>query len=211
MGYAAGEETHNKNGIEENQPPAMTKPTTHILVQSSLVVTSTLLMLFAFPLLANAIDHPIDHAILGIPIPVPDARYFISGGLCAATSHGIATPIDVVKTRIQANPAEFDGVGLLGATQSILDQDGPRALLGGLGPTVVGYGLEGAVKFGLYESFKPIFAALLHLDSDTVPFLAASIVAGAAASFMLLPLERTRIRIVTDPKFQPDGLVSSCF
>jgi solute carrier family 25 phosphate transporter 3 len=165
-------------------------------------------MCLAFPLVANAIDHPVDHAILGIAIPVPDARYFISGGVCAAASHGVATPIDVVKTRIQANPAEFDGMGLLGATQSILDQDGPSALLGGLGPTVVGYGLEGAVKFGLYESFKPIFASLLHLDSDTVPFLAASIVAGAAASFMLLPLERTRVRIVTDPTFKPDGLVS---
>jgi len=49
------------------------------------------------PLIACAIDHPVDHDILNIPIPVPDFRYFISGGLCAATSHGITTPIDVVK------------------------------------------------------------------------------------------------------------------
>lgn len=51
----------------------------------------------AAPLIACAIDHPVDHDILNIPIPVPDFRYFISGGLCAATSHGITTPIDVVK------------------------------------------------------------------------------------------------------------------
>ena len=33
-----------------------------------------------------------------------DYRYFVAGGTCAAISHGITTPIDVVKTRIQANP-----------------------------------------------------------------------------------------------------------
>ena len=33
-----------------------------------------------------------------------DYRYFVAGGTCAAISHGITTPIDVVKTKIQANP-----------------------------------------------------------------------------------------------------------
>ena len=33
-----------------------------------------------------------------------DYRYFVAGGTCAAISHGITTPIDVVKTRIQADP-----------------------------------------------------------------------------------------------------------
>ena len=40
-----------------------------------------------------------------------DYRYFVAGGTCAAFSHGITTPIDVVKTRLQANPevsTEFD-------------------------------------------------------------------------------------------------------
>jgi hypothetical protein len=32
-----------------------------------------------------------------------DYRYFIAGGTCAAFSHGITTPIDVVKTRIQSD------------------------------------------------------------------------------------------------------------
>jgi Mitochondrial carrier protein len=33
-----------------------------------------------------------------------DYRYFVAGGTCAAFSHGITTPIDVIKTKMQANP-----------------------------------------------------------------------------------------------------------
>lgn len=33
-----------------------------------------------------------------------DYRFFVAGGVCAATSHGITTPIDVVKTKMQARP-----------------------------------------------------------------------------------------------------------
>ena len=48
---------------------------------------------------AIAIDHPVDFRSLNIPNPIPDAdpRYFISGGVCAAASHGFTTPIDVGK------------------------------------------------------------------------------------------------------------------
>lgn len=71
-----------------------------------------------------------------------DYRYFVAGGTCAAISHGITTPIDVVKTRIQADSAKFNK-GMADATMTILKEDGAQALLGGLGPTVVGYGIEG--------------------------------------------------------------------
>lgn len=38
-----------------------------------------------------------------------DYRYFVAGGVCAATSHGITCPIDVVKTKIQAEPEVRSG------------------------------------------------------------------------------------------------------
>lgn len=166
-----------------------------------------LLTVFTFPFIAAAIDHPVDHALLGIPIPVPDPRYFVSGGLCAALSHGVTTPIDVVKTRIQSEPEVFNE-GIVSATKAIVSQDGVGALLGGLGPTVVGYAVEGAMKFGLYESLKPTFAQFLPTDDVAVAYLGASVVAGAAASLLLCPMEHTRIRLVTEPSFAK-GLVSS--
>jgi solute carrier family 25 phosphate transporter 3 len=150
-----------------------------------------------------------DYSVLGIPLPIPDARYFLSGGICAAASHGVTVPLDVVKTRIQADPDQFSG-GLWDSCRRLIQQEGPETLLSGLAPTVVGYGMEGAAKFGLYESLKPIFASIITVGNHelTIPYLAASVVAGASASLMLCPLEQTRIRLVTDPSFSEEGLVS---
>ena len=52
------------------------------------------------------------------------------------------------------------------------------------GPTVVGYGLEGALKFGFYETFKGLFKSLT--PSQFVNFLMASVVAGGVASVVLV-------------------------
>ena len=51
----------------------------------------------------------------------------------------------MVKTKIQSDPKKFNE-GMLKATGTIVKEEGPGALLAGLGPTVVGYGIEGAVK-----------------------------------------------------------------
>lgn len=64
----------------------------------------------------------------------------------------------VVKTKIQLDP-ELEGLSLREATQKIVEEEGPGELLVGLGPTVIGYGIEGALKFGLYESLKPFLSA----------------------------------------------------
>lgn len=188
---------------EHQREPSFPTTRDHCVLGSVLLPMAVI----AVPFIAAAIDHPVDHALLGVPIPVPDPRYFVSGGLCAAVSHGITTPIDVVKTRIQAEPEVFNE-GLISATKSILEKDGASALLSGLGPTVVGYALEGAMKFGLYESLKPTFADWLPANDVAAAYLGASVVAGAVASFLLCPMEHTRIRLVTDPTFAT-GLVST--
>lgn len=136
-----------------------------------------------------------------------DYRYFVAGGTCAAISHGITTPIDVIKTRKQSDPAKYNK-GMLATATSILKTDGPNALMGGLGPTVVGYGIEGAMKFGVYEVMKPVFAALLS-DNTALAYLLASVVAGAVAAVLLCPMESTRIRIVTDPAYSDKGLLTA--
>ena len=130
-----------------------------------------------------------------------DPRFFLAGGASAAFSHGITTPVDVVKTKQQPEP-ELYNVGIQQAALSIVEKEGPGELLVGLGPTVVGYGIEGALKFGVYESLKPTFLALFGGNVDPAePYLAAAVCAGALASIILCPMEETRIRLVTDANF----------
>mmetsp|Transcript_55687 Transcript_55687/g.111656 ORF Transcript_55687/g.111656 Transcript_55687/m.111656 type:complete len:318 (-) Transcript_55687:122-1075(-) len=134
-----------------------------------------------------------------------DWRFFAAGGISAATSHGITTPIDVVKTKMQLSPAKY-GSNVGKAAALLVKEEGMAILATGLAPTVVGYGIEGALKFGFYELFKPIFGELT--PSKFLNFLLASVVAGAVASVVLCPCEDARIRMVGDPSFA-DGLADA--
>jgi len=134
-----------------------------------------------------------------------DWRYFVAGGLCAATSHGITTPIDVIKTRMQQMPGKYTK-GVLAAAKDIVAAEGAGFLLAGLGPTVIGYGLEGALKFGVYESCKKLFATVtIH---QFINFLLASVVAGAVASIVLCPMEEARIKMVGDKSWAHENTLS---
>ena len=93
--------------------------------------------------------------------------------------------------------------------------DGPAALLTGVAPTVVGYGLEGACKFGVYEALKPASAPLLASlglgadQSAAAGPVAAAVVAGGLASLVLAPAEATRIRMVSEPSYASLGLLGA--
>jgi len=140
-----------------------------------------------------------------------DYRYFVAGGTCAAFSHGITTPIDVVKTKLQANPEKYKGKGLVSATLQICrdkEEGGPTALLNGLGPTILGYGIEGAMKFGCYEVAKPILTSLLGDSRTVLAFVLASLIAGSIAAVLLVPMESLRIKQVTDPSYRDDTILT---
>mmetsp|Transcript_5703 Transcript_5703/g.12539 ORF Transcript_5703/g.12539 Transcript_5703/m.12539 type:complete len:425 (+) Transcript_5703:212-1486(+) len=128
-----------------------------------------------------------------------DPRFFIAGGASAAISHGVTTPIDVVKTKMQSD-STLANFSPSEAALKIIEDEGPNALAVGLGPTVIGYGIEGAVKFGVYESLKPLFLSSFAGGSSEA-YLASAVCAGAMASVILCPMEETRIRLVTDPTF----------
>lgn len=61
--------------------------------------------------------------------------------------------IDVVKTRIQIDPA-YKKLNMLTGTRYVVATEGPRALLTGFGPTAVGYLIQGGAKFAGYEYWK---------------------------------------------------------
>jgi len=145
---------------------------------------------------------------------VYDLAYFLkgalAGGICCAVTHGALCPVDVVKTRIQLDPVTFNR-GLIGGFKQIIEAEGMKGLATGLGPTVVGYFIQGWFKFGGVEFFKIQFAKNLGdekaWNNKTAIYLASSAMAEFIADIFLCPLEATRIRLVSQPTFA-SGLIS---
>lgn len=102
------------------------------------------------------------------------------------------------------------------ATLEIVKSGGPFALLAGLGPTFIGYLIEGGVKFGVYEVSKPAtqrfvsamatFFSTPALDSKILSLVLCGLISGTAASLMLSPMEALRIRMVSDAAFSDKNL-----
>ncbi|TXT08825.1 hypothetical protein VHUM_02953 [Vanrija humicola] len=138
------------------------------------------------------------------------ARFALAGALGCAITHGALTPVDVVKTRIQLEPEVYNK-GMINAFKQIISKEGAGALLTGLGPTVVGYALQGAFKFGGYEFWKKTAIDYLGVEKASqnrqAIYLGASGIAEFFADIVLCPLEATRIRLVSQPSFA-SGLTS---
>jgi len=137
------------------------------------------------------------------------ARFAFAGAVCCAVTHGAVTPVDVVKTRIQLDPQKYNK-GMIDGFRQVIKNEGAGALLTGVGPTVLGYFLQGAFKFGGYEFFKKQFVGAIGADKApdyrTGIYLGASACAEFFADIALCPLEATRIRLVSQPTFA-SGLV----
>jgi len=137
------------------------------------------------------------------------ARFAFAGAMCCSLTHGAVTPVDVVKTRIQLEPTVYNK-GMISAFRQVVAAEGAGALLTGFGPTVAGYFLQGAFKFGGYEFWKKTFIDTLGAESAsrnrTAVYIASSAIAEFFADVALCPLEATRIRLVSQPTFA-SGLV----
>ncbi|KAM3430800.1 hypothetical protein MY4824_007480 [Beauveria thailandica] len=132
------------------------------------------------------------------------SRFALAGAICCSVTHGALTPVDVVKTRIQLDPATYNR-GMIGGFRQVVQNEGAGALLTGFGPTAAGYFLQGALKFGGYEFFKKQAINQLGYETAsnnrTAVYLASSGLAEFFADIALCPLEATRIRLVSEPTF----------
>ncbi|KAE8407226.1 mitochondrial phosphate carrier protein [Aspergillus pseudonomiae] len=132
------------------------------------------------------------------------SRYAVAGGICCSFTHAVLTPIDVVKTRIQLNP-QWYRQGILSSLRQVTVQEGAAALTTGFGPTVIGYFLQGACKFGGYEFFKKLTVDAIGQDAASRNRNAVYLTSSATAEFfgdvLLCPFEAVRIRLVSQPTF----------
>ncbi|KAI0545988.1 mitochondrial phosphate carrier protein [Xylaria curta] len=132
------------------------------------------------------------------------SRYALAGAVCCSFTHAILTPIDIIKTRIQVDPLTYNR-GISGGLRQVVAGEGAGALATGLGPTVAGYFLQGALKFGGYEFLKTraidTFGYETACNNRYAIYLGSSAIAEIAGDIVLCPFEAVRIRLVSQPGF----------
>ena len=74
-------------------------------------------------------------------------------------THTLVIPLDVVKTRMQTNPGEYNGV--FDGAATITREEGIGALLLGTQATIVGYLWYGISVYPSYAFFKRFIATSL--------------------------------------------------
>ncbi|KLO17273.1 mitochondrial carrier [Schizopora paradoxa] len=91
------------------------------------------------------------------------------GGLVASV---VTCPLDVIKTKLQAQHARHGDIaykGIASTVKHILRVDGLRGMYRGLGPTILGYLPTWAIYFAVYDSIKTRFGDTPLGISDPPP------------------------------------------
>ncbi|BGP30533.1 Cu/Pi carrier [Rhodotorula toruloides] len=124
----------------------------------------------------------------------------LGGALACGTTHAFVTPLDLVKCRKQVDKniykSNMDGWKKIHATEG-----GIRGLYTGVGPTLIGYSMQGAAKYGFYEYFKKFYSDLAGAE-NAVKYKDAIYLAGSAsaeffADMALVPMETVKVRMQT--------------
>jgi len=125
------------------------------------------------------------------------------GVLSCGITHTAVVPLDLVKCRIQVDPAKYKGIFQGGALT--VKEAGVRGLGLGWAPTLIGYSMQGLCKFGFYEVFKILYGNMLGEEKSflyrTSLYLAASASAEFFADIALAPMEACKVRMQTQPGF----------
>jgi len=140
-------------------------------------------------------------------VPYGSLEYYLKcslgGALSCGLTHTAVVPLDLVKCRIQVDPAKYKNIGT--GFRVTIAEEGVRGLGKGWAPTLIGYSVQGLGKFGFYEVFKSIYANALGEENAflwrTSLYLAASASAEFFADIGLAPLEAVKVRSQTKPGF----------
>jgi solute carrier family 25 (mitochondrial phosphate transporter), member 3 len=138
-------------------------------------------------------------------------RLGLAGGLCASIPHAVLVPIDVVKTRMQLEGAQFRSMGE--AFRAVVQSDGKRGLLLGLTPTLLGYFVQGMFKFGGFElcknALRDTFGEERVIANPLLTYMVSSAIAETVGTTLLTPFESLRIRMVAAPTEYPSSIAGT--
>ncbi|KAG7135078.1 Mitochondrial phosphate carrier protein like [Verticillium longisporum] len=153
------------------------------------------------------------------------ARFALAGAIGCSVTHGALTPVDVIKTRIQLDPATYNrgmigsfkqptyANGLIGGFTKMAKQEGLGAFYAGFGPILFKQIPYTMAKFVVYEKVaEAIFRAYpketLSSGQQTQVNLASGLIAGLAAAVVSQPAD-TMLSKINKTKGAPgQGTVS---
>lgn len=153
-----------------------------------------------------ASNKPWDARYVNPDIPHTNSYYLrcVGGGiLSCGLTHTMVCPLDVVKCNMQVNPQKFKGI--FSGFKVVMAEDGygSKGIWKGWLPTLIGYSVQGACKFGLYEVFKDLYSNLagekLTKQYEGLIWLAGSASAEFFADIGLCPMEMVKVKVQTSP------------
>jgi len=127
----------------------------------------------------------------------------LGGLLSCGITHTMIVPLDLVKCRIQVDPAKYKGI--FNGFKVSIAEEGARGLAKGWAPTAIGYSMQGICKFGFYEVFKNVYGGMIGEENAYLYRTSLYLVSSASAEFFadiaLSPMEAVKVRIQTMPGF----------
>jgi len=135
----------------------------------------------------------------------------LGGAMSGALPHTLLTPMDVIKCRVQVGEYSSFADGFhhihIAESRGQWSQSIPQ-FFRGWAPTFIGYGMQGSLKFGLYEVFKFIFSGTIFSHEfaeahKVTVFLLASCCAELVADVALAPWEAVKVKMQTTRTYPP--------
>merc|ERR1712156_322426 len=110
----------------------------------------------------------------------------VRGALSCGITHTAVVPLDLVKCRLQVDPAKYGNLGQ--GFKITIAEDGTKGLAKGWAPTLIGYSAQGIGEEAAYLNRMSLY-------------LAASASAEFFADMFLAPFEAMKVRIQTMPGY----------
>lgn len=136
----------------------------------------------------------------------PNEITSVSGALAGFLSGLVVCPLDVAKTRFQAQGASMRDTGVkpakadlkykgaFQAMQLIWKEEGMRGLYRGVVPITLGYFPTWMIYFSCYEHFKKFYTNLTH--DENLSYFASAISSGAISSTATNPIWVVKTRLM---------------
>ena len=122
----------------------------------------------------------------------------VSGAASGALVSACVQPLDVIRTRLQADSAKGQLLSTVSTIRLIVKNHGVRSLWQGTQPTVVRLGVGAGLHFFFLESLKPLFEKTGANDAQQMGAMGAGMTGGlsrAMAALISCPITVVKTRM----------------